>query len=54
MNEPYQVPGTFKIGEVSAALGAPADKIGKNQAEPTPSLMMALNDELQNILNLPR
>jgi multiple sugar transport system substrate-binding protein len=54
MNEPYQVPGNFKIDEFNGALGAQVDKIWKNQAEPTPSFMKALNDELQNVLNLPR
>jgi multiple sugar transport system substrate-binding protein len=54
MNEPFQVPGNFKIDEFNSALGAQVDKIWKNQAEPTPSFMKALNDELQNVLNLPR
>jgi multiple sugar transport system substrate-binding protein len=54
MNEPFQVPGNFKIDEFNTALGAQVDKIWKNQAEPTPSFMRALNDELQNVLNLPR
>jgi ABC-type glycerol-3-phosphate transport system substrate-binding protein len=54
MNEPFQVPGNFKINEFNAALGAQVDKLWKNQAEPTPSFMRALNDELQNILDLPR
>jgi ABC-type glycerol-3-phosphate transport system substrate-binding protein len=54
MNEPFQVPGNFKIDEFNAALGAQVDKLWKNEAEPTPSFMRALNDELQNVLNLPR
>ncbi|HET6345355.1 MAG TPA: extracellular solute-binding protein, partial [Myxococcota bacterium] len=54
MNEPFQVPGNFKIDEFNAALGAQVDKIWTNLADPNPSFMKALNDELQNILNLPR
>jgi multiple sugar transport system substrate-binding protein len=54
MNEPFQVPGNFKIDEFNNALGAQVDKISKNQADPNPSFMRTLNDELQNILNLPR
>ncbi|HEU5317539.1 MAG TPA: extracellular solute-binding protein [Chloroflexota bacterium] len=54
MNEPFQVPGNFKIDEFNAALGAQVDKIWKNTADPNPSFMKTLNDELQNILNLPR
>ena len=30
------------------------DKVWKNEAEPTPSFLKALSDELQNVLNLPR
>lgn len=54
MNEPFQVPGNFKIDEFNTALGAQVDKISKNQADPNPSFMKTLNEELQNILNLPR
>ena len=54
LNEPFQVPGNFKIPEFNAALAAQVDKIWKNEADPNPSFMKSLNDELQNILNLPR
>src|SRR5688500_6185040 len=54
MNEPFQVPGNFKIDEFNAALGAQVDKIWKNTADPNPSFMKTLNDELQNILNMQR
>jgi multiple sugar transport system substrate-binding protein len=54
MNEPFQVPGNFKIDEFNAALGAQVDKLWMNLADPNPSFMKTLNDELQNILNLPR
>ena len=39
---------------VLEACGAQVDKLWKNTADPNPSFMRALNDELQNILNLPR
>jgi ABC-type glycerol-3-phosphate transport system substrate-binding protein len=52
--ESYQVPGNYKIPEFNAVLGAAVDKIWKNEAEPTPGFLKALNDELQNVLRLPR
>jgi ABC-type glycerol-3-phosphate transport system substrate-binding protein len=51
--EPFQLPHNFKIPEFDAVLGAAVDKVWKNEAEPTPSFMKTLNDELQNVLNLP-
>lgn len=54
--ENYQggIPHNFKIPEFNAVLGAAVDKIWKNQAEPTPSFLKTLNDELQNVLDAPR
>ena len=52
--EGYQVPGNYKIPEVNEVLGDAVDKIWKNQAEPTPSFLKTLNEELQNVLDLPR
>jgi ABC-type glycerol-3-phosphate transport system substrate-binding protein len=54
INEPYQVPGNFKIDEFNAALAGYVDKIWKNEGDPNPSFMKTMNDELQNVLNLPR
>ncbi|MDQ3702052.1 MAG: extracellular solute-binding protein [Chloroflexota bacterium] len=51
--EPFQLPANYKIPEFDAVLGTYVDQIWKNQAEPTPSFMKALNDELQNVLSLP-
>lgn len=52
--EVYQVPHNYKIPEFDAVLDAAVDKVRKNEAEPTPSFLKALDDELQNVLNLPR
>jgi hypothetical protein len=54
--ENYQggIPHNFKIPEFNAVLGAAVDKIWKNEAEPTPSFLKTLNDELQNVLDQPR
>jgi multiple sugar transport system substrate-binding protein len=54
--ENYQggIPHNYKIPEFNAVLGQAVDKIRKNEAEPTPGFLKALNDELQNVLNLPR
>ena len=54
LNEPYQVPGNFKIDEFNGALAGYVDKIWKNEGDPNPSFMKTMNDELQNVLNLPR
>ncbi|MGH2356072.1 MAG: ABC transporter substrate-binding protein [Chloroflexota bacterium] len=56
MTENYQggIPNNYKIPEFNSVLGAAVDKIWKNEAEPTPSFLKALNDELQNVLDLPR
>ncbi len=53
--ENYQgaIPANFKIPEFNSVLGAAVDKIWKNQAEPTPSFLKALNTDLQNVLDLP-
>lgn len=47
------IPHNYKIPEFNAALGAAVDKVWKNEGEPTPSFLKALNDELQNVLSLP-
>lgn len=52
--EIYMVPGNYKIPEFDAVLNAAINKVRKNEAEPTPAFMRTLNDELQNVLNLPR
>ncbi|NBX47559.1 MAG: hypothetical protein EBT22_10315 [Chloroflexi bacterium] len=54
LGETYQVPGNYKITEFNKALGDAVNKVWENQGEPTPSYLKALNDELQNILDLPR
>jgi multiple sugar transport system substrate-binding protein len=56
LNENYQgsVPANYKIPEVDAVLGAAMAKVQKNEAEPTPSFLKALNDEVQAVLNQPR
>ena len=51
--EPFQLPANFKIPEFDAVLGTYVDRVWKNEAEPTPSFMKALNDELQAVLALP-
>ncbi len=51
--EVFQLPANYKIPEFNAALGKAVDQVWKNEAEPTPSFMKTLNDELQNVLNLP-
>jgi ABC-type glycerol-3-phosphate transport system substrate-binding protein len=48
------IPHNYKIPELNQVLGAAVDKVWKNEAEPTPSFLEALNDELQNVLDLPR
>ncbi len=48
------IPHNYKIPEFNQVLGAAVDKVWKNEAEPTPSFLKALSDELQNVLNLPR
>ncbi len=51
--EVFQLPANYKIPEFNAALGKAVDQVWKNEAEPTPSFMKNLNDEIQNVLNLP-
>ncbi|HEX2034356.1 MAG TPA: extracellular solute-binding protein, partial [Chloroflexota bacterium] len=52
LGEDYKgcIPHNYKIPEFNTALGAAVDKVWKNEAEPTPSFMKTLNDELQNVL----
>jgi ABC-type glycerol-3-phosphate transport system substrate-binding protein len=54
--ENYQggIPANYKIPEFNKVLGTAVDKIWKNEAEPTPSFLKALTQELQNVLDLPR
>lgn len=52
--EVYQVPGNYKIPEFDAVLNAAITKVRKNEAEPTPAFLKTLNEELQNVLDLPR
>ena len=55
--ENYQgsVPANYKITEADAVLGKWIQMVEKNEAEPTPSFLKNLNDELQNaVLSLPR
>jgi multiple sugar transport system substrate-binding protein len=54
--ENYQgsIPANFKIPEVDAILTRAMTAVSKNEAEPTPSFLKTLNDEIQAVLNLPR
>lgn len=52
--EIFQLPANFKISEFEAVLGGAVDRIWRREAEPTASLMKALNDDLQRVLDLPR
>lgn len=54
--ENYQgaIPANFKIPEVDAVLKKAMTSVAKNEAEPTPAFLKQVNDEVQNVLNLPR
>lgn len=54
--ENYQggIPHNYRLPDFNKALGDAVDKIWKNEAEPTPSFLKNLNEELQNVLELPR
>ncbi len=39
---------------LNAVLKKAVDQIRKNEAEPTPAFLKNLNDEVQNVLSLPR
>jgi len=54
--ENYQgsVPANYKIPEVDAVLTKAMTAVRQGEIEPTPSFMKNLNDEVQNILNMPR
>ncbi|HXI18564.1 MAG TPA: extracellular solute-binding protein, partial [Chloroflexota bacterium] len=54
--ENYQgsVPANYKIPEGDAVLTKAMTAVQKGEVEPTPSFMKNLNDEVQNILNMPR
>jgi len=56
LGENYQgsIPHNYKITEVNAVLKKAVDQIRKNEAEPTPAFLKNLNDEVQNVLSLPR
>ncbi len=48
------IPHNYKIPEVNAVLIKAMTAVLKNEAEPTPSFLKQLNEEVQNVLNLPR
>jgi ABC-type glycerol-3-phosphate transport system substrate-binding protein len=48
------IPANFKIPEFNDVLGAAVAKVWQNEAQPTPAFLKQLNDDLQNVLNLPR
>jgi multiple sugar transport system substrate-binding protein len=54
--ENYQgsVPANYKIPDVDTVLTRAMTAVANNQAEPTPSFLKALNDELQNVVDQPR
>jgi multiple sugar transport system substrate-binding protein len=54
--ENYQgsIPHNYKIPEVNAVLNKAMTAVRNNEAEPTPAFLKNLNDEVQNILSLPR
>jgi multiple sugar transport system substrate-binding protein len=54
--ENYQgsIPVNYKIPEVNEVVKRSVDKAWKNEAEPTPSFLKALNDELQAVLDMSR
>ena len=54
--ENYQgsVPANYKIPDVDAVLNKAMTAVARNEAEPTPSFLKTLTDEVQNVLNLPR
>jgi ABC-type glycerol-3-phosphate transport system substrate-binding protein len=54
--ENYQgsVPANYKIPDVDTILTRAMTAVAKNEAEPTPSFLKALNDEIQNVLDQPR
>jgi multiple sugar transport system substrate-binding protein len=56
LGENYQgsIPHNFKIPEANAVLKKAMTAVQKNEAEPTPSFLKNLNDELQAVLALPR
>ena len=56
LSENYQgsIPHNFRITEANAAINKAVTAVEKNVAEPTPSFLKNLNDELQNILDMPR
>ncbi len=47
-------PANFQVDELSNVLNPFVDKIVKNEAQPTPSLMKEINDAVQRVLDLPR
>lgn len=56
LGENYQgsIPHNFHIPEANSVLSKAMAKVEKNEAEPTPSFMKNLNDELQAVLDMPR
>jgi hypothetical protein len=47
-------PANFQVDELSKVLNPFVDKIVKNEAQPTQSLMKEINDAVQRVLDLPR
>jgi ABC-type glycerol-3-phosphate transport system substrate-binding protein len=47
-------PANFQVDELSKVLNPFVDKIVKNEAQPTASLMKEINDAVQRVLELPR
>ena len=56
LNQNYQgsIPHNFRIGDVNDAINKAVTAVEKNEAEPTPAFLKNLNDEIQNLLDLPR
>ena len=56
LNENYQgsIPHNFRISDVNAVITKAVTAVEKNEAEPTPGFLKNLNDEIQNLLDLPR
>jgi ABC-type glycerol-3-phosphate transport system substrate-binding protein len=56
LNENYQgsIPWNYMISEVNAVVNKAVTAIEKNEAEPTPSFLKNLNEEIDNVLSVPR
>ena len=49
-----QIAANYKVPEVDAVLSKALSAVQKNEAEPTPSFLKQLNDDVQAVLNQPR